>query len=223
MIASPATEDDRESSEMKYLITLMKGLCRIIVNITDSSEAPWQLCQYYENMDPEPEVYELGDIYEVSKTVFIVLYAVVTAFACVGNSAVIVIFASDRALRCAVHSVFIFSLAASDLLIAVFCMLFNLESILCRTWNFGELSKFTCKLAPFVQSVAVGANMLTLGCIALERYLSVLYPVQARHLQTLTRAAASIVAVWIVSAIAAVPNLIWYHLVEASNVKVCIT
>ena len=191
IVMSPATEEDEEAAETKYMITL----CRIIVNITDKSGAPWQLCQFYENMDPEPEEYEFGDIDDVSKTVFIDLYAVVTVFACVGNSAVIVKFASDRALRRAVHSVFVFSLAASDLLIAVFCMPFNLESILYRTWNFGELSEFTCKLAPFVQSMAVGANMLTLGCIALERYLSVLHPVEARHLQTLVRAAASIVAV----------------------------
>lgn len=206
------------------IYTLMKMLCRTLKRRIPEEDSPhvWELCEYYESFNLiEDHKYVIGDVEDKSKAVLVALYCVILTLGLLGNLAVIILYASIKSLR-TVHTVFIFSLAASDLLVTLFCMPFNLVTVIQRTWNFGDLSDMTCKMVPFMESVAATANLLTLACIALDRYWAVLHPLEAKSFQTLRRAAIQTAIVWTAAILFAIPNLVYYSMIVIVNVEIAV-
>ncbi|MBN3312194.1 QRFPR protein, partial [Atractosteus spatula] len=185
--------------------------------MTDSSEmgkitpdALKQLLQFYnltrqdfiQTYNLQPLVY-IPELPSGAKTTFVVMYAIIFVLALVGNSLVVYIIVKKRAMRTAT-SIFICSLAVSDLLITFFCIPFTLLQNISSEWLGGV---FVCKTVPFVQSTAIVTGILTMTCIAIERYQGIVYPLKMKRQYTPKRAYKMLGVVWTVAVIVGSPML----------------
>ncbi|KAJ8365731.1 hypothetical protein SKAU_G00145620 [Synaphobranchus kaupii] len=82
-------------------------------------------------------------------------------------------------------NIFICSLAVSDLLITFFCIPVTLLQNISSEWLGGVL---VCKTVPFVQTTAIVTGILTMTCIAVERYQGIVYPLKTKRQYTPQRA-----------------------------------
>ncbi|XP_072312386.1 pyroglutamylated RF-amide peptide receptor [Eucyclogobius newberryi] len=152
--------------------------------------------------DIQPLVY-VPELPYCAKTTFVVLYAVIFALALAGNTLVIYIVLKKRAIQTATD-IFICSLAVSDLLITFFCVPFTLLQNISSEWFGGVL---VCKTVPFVQTTAIVTGILTMTCIAIERYQGIVFPLQMRRQYSSKRAYKMLGLVWIISVIVGSPML----------------
>ncbi|XP_077405920.1 pyroglutamylated RF-amide peptide receptor [Vanacampus margaritifer] len=140
-----------------------------------------------------------------AKTAFVVVYALIFALALGGNSLVLSVVLRKRSVRTRTATdVFICSLAVSDLLITFFCVPFTLLQNITSQWVGGVL---VCKTVPFVQTTAVVTGILTMTCIAIERYLGIVFPLRMRRQSTCKRAYKMLGLVWTASLMVGSPML----------------
>nr|AXF50641.1 CCK/sulfakinin receptor 1 [Crassostrea gigas] len=130
-----------------------------------------------------------------------VCYAVIFVLALVGNILVIATLVQNKRMR-TVTNVFLLNLSFSDLLLAVFCMPFNIIPMLMRNFVFGPT---VCYLSRYFQGVSVGVSSFTLVAISLERYFAICRPLQSRKWQTLSHAYRSILLIWGVAFVIMIP------------------
>ncbi|XDV43967.1 hypothetical protein PO909_012343 [Leuciscus waleckii] len=173
-------------------------------------EALQELLQYYnlsrqefiDTYDIQPLVY-IPELPAGAKTTFVVVYVIIFVLALVGNSLVVYIVARKRAMRTATN-IFICSLAVSDLLITFFCVPFTLLQNISSEWLGGVL---VCKTVPFVQTTAIVTGILTMTCIAIERYQGIVYPLKMKRQYTPKRAYKMLGLVWIAAVMVGSPML----------------
>ncbi|XP_077086921.1 pyroglutamylated RF-amide peptide receptor [Siphateles boraxobius] len=173
-------------------------------------EALQELLHYYnlsrqefiDTYDIQPLVY-IPELPPGAKTTFVVVYVIIFAVALVGNSLVVYIVARKRAMRTATN-IFICSLAVSDLLITFFCVPFTLLQNISSEWLGGVL---VCKTVPFVQTTAIVTGILTMTCIAIERYQGIVYPLKMKRQYTPKRAYKMLGLVWIAAVMVGSPML----------------
>ncbi|KAI8482130.1 hypothetical protein Bbelb_401200 [Branchiostoma belcheri] len=101
------------------------------------------------NLTPRVYVTELSPS---AKTVTLVSYIVIFLAALLGNSLVVFVVWKNKGMRTTMN-IFICSLAASDLLITIFCIPVTLMQNMLKNWILGD---FMCKLVPFIQGHNVG-------------------------------------------------------------------
>ncbi|XP_043087034.1 pyroglutamylated RF-amide peptide receptor isoform X1 [Puntigrus tetrazona] len=150
----------------------------------------------------QPLVY-IPELPARAKTTFVVMYVIIFALALVGNSLVVYIVVRKRAMRTATN-IFICSLAVSDLLITFFCIPFTLLQNISSEWLGGVL---VCKTVPFVQTTAIVTGILTMTCIAIERYQGIVYPLKMKRQYTPKRAYRMLGLVWIAAVMVGSPML----------------
>uniref|UniRef100_A0A8C8SN40 Pyroglutamylated RF-amide peptide receptor n=1 Tax=Pelusios castaneus TaxID=367368 RepID=A0A8C8SN40_9SAUR len=119
-----------------------------------------------------------------TKLAFVLVCVLIFAQALFGNCLVLYVVTRRKAMR-TVPNIFICSLALSDLLIAFFCIPFTMLQNISSNWLGGA---FACKMVPFVQSVAVVAEILTMTCIAVERHQGIVHPLKMKWQYTNRRA-----------------------------------
>ncbi|XP_051533051.1 pyroglutamylated RF-amide peptide receptor [Myxocyprinus asiaticus] len=136
--------------------------------------------------------------------VFGLLYVLIFGLAVVGNGAVLVLLCRRKTLQ-SPSTFFICSLALSDLLISIVCVPATLLQHFFTNWLAGD---FLCKLIPFLQVTAIASSMLTMTCIAVERFQGILYPLHVRNSYFLSHAFKMLVAVWLVALAIAAP--MWF-------------
>ncbi|KAK3523583.1 hypothetical protein QTP70_002728 [Hemibagrus guttatus] len=136
--------------------------------------------------------------------VFGVLYVLIFGLAVTGNGAVLVLLCRKKALQ-SPSTFFICSLALSDLLIGIVCVPASLLQHFFNNWLAGS---FLCKLVPFLQVTAIATSILTMTCIAVERFQGILYPLHVRNNYILHSSIIMLVAVWIVALAIAAP--MWF-------------
>lgn len=136
--------------------------------------------------------------------VFGLLYALIFGLAVVGNGAVLVLLSRKKALQ-SPSTFFICSLALSDLLIGIVCVPASLLQHFYNNWLAGN---FLCKLVPFLQVTAIATSILTMTCIAVERFQGILYPLHFRNNYILHSSIMMLVAVWMVALSIAAP--MWF-------------
>ncbi|XP_075999769.1 pyroglutamylated RF-amide peptide receptor [Genypterus blacodes] len=158
--------------------------------------------QFISTYNIKPLVY-IPELPYSAKTTFVIMYVVIFVLALVGNSLVIYIVVKKRSIQTATN-IFICSLAVSDLLITFFCIPFTLLQNISSEWYGGVL---VCKTVPFVQTTAIVTGILTMTCIAIERYQGIVYPLKMRRQYTSKRAYKMLGGVWIVSVIVGSPML----------------
>ncbi|KAM3592177.1 uncharacterized protein V6R79_014053 [Siganus canaliculatus] len=150
----------------------------------------------------QPLVY-IPELPHSAKTTFVIMYMVIFVMALAGNSLVIYIILKKRAIQTATD-IFICSLAVSDLLITFFCIPFTLLQNISSEWVGGVL---VCKTVPFVQTTAIVTGILTMTCIAIERYQGIVFPLKMRRQYSSKTVYKKLGLVWVVSVIVGLPML----------------
>ncbi|KAK7166244.1 hypothetical protein R3I93_006118 [Phoxinus phoxinus] len=91
---------------------------------------------------------------------------------------------------------FLLSLAISDLMMAIFCMPFNLIPSLLEDFIFGAAM---CKTVAYFMGMSVSISTFSLVAIAIERYSAICNPLKSRAWQTRSHAYKVIAATWVLS------------------------
>nr|XP_023416983.1 orexin receptor type 2 [Cavia porcellus] len=102
-----------------------------------------------------------------------------------------------------VTNYFIVNLSLADVLVTITCLPATLVVDITETWFFGQP---LCKVIPYLQTVSVSVSVLTLSCIALDRWYAICHPLMFKS--TARRARNSIVVIWVVSGVIMIPQAI---------------
>ncbi|XP_064595374.1 QRFP-like peptide receptor [Liolophura sinensis] len=137
------------------------------------------------------------------KVLFIVLYAVIIVLALLGNTALVFVVLTNPAMRNVTHT-FLVSLAASDILIAVWNMPFQLSFYVHNEWLLGE---FMCKFTSYLQGVNIVSSTFALTGIAFERFYAICHPIKARYLRTMRRTVSLVLVFWVLSFSLLIPQI----------------
>ncbi|KAL3865125.1 hypothetical protein ACJMK2_006754 [Sinanodonta woodiana] len=148
-----------------------------------------------------------------------ILVAVIMFVIVFGNLLVVVAIATDKNLKSTQHW-FIASLAVADFLLGLVIMPFSLANELMGYWYFGYV---WCDLWKAIDVLLCTASILSICLVSLDRYWSIIKPVEYAGQRTPTRAALMIAAVWILSAVICVPPLIgWKNPLPESDYPLCL-
>ncbi|ELK34770.1 Orexin receptor type 2 [Myotis davidii] len=134
--------------------------------------------------------------------VLIAGYIIVFVVALIGNILVCVAVWKNHHMR-TVTNYFIVNLSLADVLVTITCLPATLVVDITETWFFGNS---LCKVIPYLQTVSVSVSVLTLSCIALDRWYAICHPLMFKS--TAKRARNSIIIIWIVSCIIMIPQAI---------------
>ncbi|XP_055793109.1 cholecystokinin receptor type A-like [Salvelinus fontinalis] len=162
-----------------------------------------------DDSEPPPEPKDLN------QTVRIFLYSLIFLVSVLGNSLIIAVLVRNRRMR-TVTNLFLLSLAASDLMLCLFCMPFTLIPNLMRDFVFGS---GICKVAMYFMGISVSVSTFNLVAISLERYSAICNPLTSRTWQTKSHAAKVISATWVVSFLFMLPYPISSTLVPFTRVN----
>ncbi|XP_058526309.1 alpha-2C adrenergic receptor [Ochotona princeps] len=135
------------------------------------------------------------------------LVGVLIVFTVVGNVLVVIAVLTSRALR-APQNLFLVSLASADILVATLVMPFSLAKELMAYWYFGQL---WCGVYLALDVLFCTASIGHLCAISLDRYWSVTRAVEYNLKRTPRRVKATIVAVWLLSALISFPPLVSFY------------
>ncbi|XP_056616799.1 pyroglutamylated RF-amide peptide receptor isoform X2 [Triplophysa dalaica] len=150
----------------------------------------------------QPLVY-IPELPSSAKIVFVLVYTFIFLIALIGNSLVVYIVVRKRGIQTATN-IFICSLAVSDLLICFFCIPSTLLQNISSEWFGGVL---VCKTIPFAQTTAIVTGILTMTCIAVERYQGIVHPLKIKRQCTPQRAYRMLGVVWIAAMAVGSPML----------------
>ncbi|XP_062257516.1 orexin receptor type 2 [Platichthys flesus] len=134
--------------------------------------------------------------------VLIVAYIIVFFVSLIGNSLVCFAVWKNRHMR-TVTNYFIVNLSFADVLVTIICLPASLVVDITETWFFGNT---LCKVVPYLQTISVSVSVLTLSCIAQDRWYAICHPLMFKS--TAKRARKSIVIIWVVSCIIMIPQAI---------------
>ncbi|XP_078590443.1 neuropeptide FF receptor 2-like [Branchiostoma floridae x Branchiostoma japonicum] len=140
------------------------------------------------------EYWDLAQIPAV-EIFFIIFYVTIILLAVVGNAMVLWTVWKNKKLR-TVTNYFIMNLAATDLVVGLFVVLFKLlEFATPVAVDFFNVP--LCTALNFLQPVFVGASMLTLVAVSFERFNAICRPLDTKFTSK-KRIVAMLVAVWVV-------------------------
>ncbi|EDO47154.1 predicted protein, partial [Nematostella vectensis] len=141
-----------------------------------------------------------------------------------GNLLVCAAICLTESLRNTAANYFIFSLAVSDLLTAVFSMTFDVEQILLK-WYWGHGSAI-CSLWTTAYLIMVPTSILSLLAVSYDRYKAICDPLdkfRETRFMTRKRAALIVSCLWIYSFVfALLPTMGWRLRSDVINKNQCI-
>uniref|UniRef100_A0A4W5MI50 Alpha-2B adrenergic receptor n=1 Tax=Hucho hucho TaxID=62062 RepID=A0A4W5MI50_9TELE len=138
-----------------------------------------------------------------STALFATAITLMVVFTIVGNILVIIAVLTSHALR-GPQNLFLVSLAAADILVATLIIPFSLANELLGYWYFKSL---WCEIYLALDVLFCTSSIAHLCAISLDRYLSISRVTYSRQ-RTPMRIKASIVVVWLISAIISFPPLL---------------
>uniref|UniRef100_A0A1I8A090 G_PROTEIN_RECEP_F1_2 domain-containing protein n=1 Tax=Steinernema glaseri TaxID=37863 RepID=A0A1I8A090_9BILA len=156
----------------------------------------------------------------VTNAVVTVSFVVIFALSLFGNTAVVITILFRRKSSRSITNLYLLNLAVADLLRSVICMPSTLISELFHCWMLGPLF---CKMAAYLQPVAVTASGYTLAIIAVERYYAICRPLESRIWHTKKHAMMMIMLVWVISFVANLGTAIMYDAVPYKDYWNCLT
>lgn len=165
-------------------------------------------CQHYDQYLYEHD----GDLTggTLVRSIFVVLYSLIFLAGVSGNACVVLAVAKNKALQ-TVRNLFIVSLSASDLVVCLFSLPISASTSMYKTWEFGEA---LCYAIPMFQGMSVFISTFTLTCIAIDRFILIIFPTK-RPIQV-THAVVMIAVVWTLAMSMTLPMVINQKLVTYS-------
>ncbi|PVD23914.1 hypothetical protein C0Q70_17190 [Pomacea canaliculata] len=125
--------------------------------------------------------------------------------ASVGNIFVLLVILLDPRMRKSAANFFLVNLAISDLLVAVFCIPITVAEYVNHFWVFGNSM---CKGTGYLQGISIVASVLTIVCMAFDRYFAIRHPMKNRQIFTVRRVKQLILVTWFLAAILVIPILV---------------
>lgn len=138
-----------------------------------------------------------------------IVYGLTFLVGIVGNSLIVHSVVHFRCMK-SLSNVFLASLASADLILIVFCVPVKFAQLFSYTWTFG---KFLCKFVHYVQNLSAICSVFTLTAISIERYYAIMYPLECRHICTMSQTRIIIILTWLASIILATPVL-WVQILR---------
>ncbi|XP_052396262.1 neurotensin receptor type 1-like [Carassius gibelio] len=146
------------------------------------------------------------DIY--SKVLVTVIYLVLFAIGCLGNSITLYTLLTKKSLQNLQSTVHyhLASLAISDLLILILCMPIELYNFIWvhHPWAFGEA---VCKGYYFLRDGCSYATAFNIASLSVERFMAICHPFKAKSIMSRSRTKKLISAMWVASFLLATPML----------------
>lgn len=133
-----------------------------------------------------------------------VIFALLLVTGCVGNlcTAIVIARPKNKYMHTATNY-YLFSLAMSDFLFLILGLPQEMYTLWQRyPYAFGECF---CIIRSYFSEASTYASILTISAFTVERYVAICHPLWAHTMSQLPRAITSIVIIWIVSAICAIP------------------
>ncbi|XP_062314191.1 neurotensin receptor type 1 [Osmerus eperlanus] len=153
------------------------------------------------------------DIY--SKVLVTVIYVVLFAVGCLGNSITLYTLLTKKSLQNLQSTVHyhLASLAVSDLLILVLSMPIELYNFIWfhHPWVFGQA---VCKGYYFLRDGCSYATALNIASLSVERYMAICHPFKAKSIMSRSRTRKLISGMWLASFLLATPMLFTMGLVH---------
>ncbi|XP_025991730.1 prolactin-releasing peptide receptor-like isoform X1 [Solenopsis invicta] len=140
--------------------------------------------------------------------VFYVIYSVIFFLGLFGNMLVIFVVGRNHRMQ-TVTNLFIANLALSDMLLCLLAVPFTPLYTFLGGWVFG---KTLCHLVPYSQAVSVYISTLTLTSIAVDRFLVIIYPFQARMM--IRTCLVIIMGIWLISLLITLPFGLYMRQIE---------
>ncbi|KAG7261645.1 hypothetical protein CRUP_036424, partial [Coryphaenoides rupestris] len=141
-------------------------------------------------------------------TLRILLYVLIFLLSVFGNLLILLVLAVNKRMR-TVTNTFLLSLALSDLMMAVFCMPFNLIPNILKDFIFGAAM---CKIVSYLMGISVSISTFSLVAIAIERYSAICNPLKSRVWQTHSHAYRVIAGTWGLAFVVMMPYPVVTHL-----------
>ncbi|XP_012225818.1 RYamide receptor-like [Linepithema humile] len=134
-------------------------------------------------------------IYGDTDYFLIVLYVPVMAIAVIANILVIAVVFKYHYMR-SVTNYFVVNLSVADLLVTMICMPVAISHAISMAWKYSE---FMCKLASYLQGVAVAASVFTITAMSIDRYLAIRSPITFRRIFNRKSTLLVILVLWLVA------------------------
>ncbi|RWS13054.1 type-1 angiotensin II receptor-like isoform X1, partial [Dinothrombium tinctorium] len=132
----------------------------------------------------------------------IITYIITFIIGVSGNLVVILFMAGDKTNRSGT-SIFLVSLAVSDLLLlTIYAPLEVVANYFVIQW---DKESTVCKLAAFAESVSAFASVLNLVAVTFERFVVIVFPIHSRSLCTMNNCKRLMIFVWVFSFFMAIP------------------
>lgn len=149
--------------------------------------------------------------YVIVRLLFGFLYSIIWLLCIVGNTTILYV-AMNKKVSFTVRTIFITSLAGSDLIIGIMSLPITAVSAFTRVWPFAEV---LCWSVGFFQASSIFISSFTLTAIAVDRYHLILNP--ASNYITYERARVIVVFIWFIGYCFASPLVIFVNLEEEDN------
>ncbi|XP_071119295.1 orexin receptor type 2-like [Haliotis cracherodii] len=140
--------------------------------------------------------------------VFVFLHIIVFLVGVLGNFLVCFVVCRSKHMQ-TVTNLFIVNLAVADFLVFITCEPPTVLQNITETWFLGET---LCKIVIFSQTLTVCVSVLTLCCIAVERYYAICRPLSSDI--TFRKVSITMVVIWIAGSLVALPNLIFMEITK---------
>ncbi|CAN2387885.1 C-X-C chemokine receptor activity, partial [Pristimantis euphronides] len=156
------------------------------------------------------------EIYKSAHRVVIpILYSLVFVVGVVGNSLVLFILVRNHRSRSSTDN-FLLHLAIADLLMLITFPFVIIEAII--GWKFGDV---VCKVVGAISHSNFYCSSLLLGCISIDRYLSIIYAVHTFKKRSIDAVHYSCFVVWIICFLLSMPNMFILGTVQLDNYTWC--
>lgn len=151
------------------------------------------------------------------KIMLILVFSTIMLSSLVGNALILVILHQRKELR-KTTNFFIVNMAVSDFVYTLSVIPLRLAKISSSStrWPFGSTTGFFCKAIKFLVSTSYAVSAWSLVCIAVDRFVAVVFPMKA-HLVTSRFRNIVIAAIWIWAGMTNALDLFAYGLVELRN------
>lgn len=133
-----------------------------------------------------------------------VIFALLLVTGCVGNlcTAIVIARPKNKYMHTATNY-YLFSLAMSDFLFLILGLPHEMYTLWQRyPYMFGEPF---CIIRGFLSEASTYASILTISAFTVERYVAICHPLWAHTMSQLPRAITSIVIIWLLAAVCAIP------------------
>ncbi|XP_005091615.1 neuropeptide receptor 15 [Aplysia californica] len=162
----------------------------------------------------------LGKAMSFASTVaFPLIFSIIVLVGIAGNCLVIVVILRDSKMRKSKTNLLIINLAVADVTI----MTFGIPEIAMFVMNRGWLLGLTaCKLNRFTLVFALYSSVISLVILCCERFIGIVFPFKVRELCTRKKIVGIIMVTWPVSALCALPVLLYNVTVQTGpNMEHC--